>query len=35
MYWQLTGTSIHAVDEWDWMRNDRGYTGDAGFSAFE
>lgn len=35
MLWQLTCMSMHAVDEWEWLLNDWGYTGDVGFSFFE
>ncbi|MEY8332176.1 class I SAM-dependent methyltransferase [Lachnospiraceae bacterium 47-T17] len=35
LYWQLTCASYHAVDEWEWMFKEWGYTGDYGFIFFE
>ncbi len=35
LYWQLTCASYYAVDEWEWLYNEWGYTGDWGFIFFE
>lgn len=35
LYWQLTCASFYAVDEWEWLYNTWGYTGDYSFIYFE
>lgn len=35
LYWQLTCASYYAVDEWEWLFKEWGYTGDYGFIFFE
>lgn len=35
LYWQLTCCSYYAVDEWEWLYKDWGYTGDYSFIFFE
>jgi protein-L-isoaspartate(D-aspartate) O-methyltransferase len=35
LYWQLTCQSFYNPEEWEWMYNDNGYTGDFGFIFFE
>lgn len=35
LYWQLTCASYYGVDEWEWLYNKWGYTGDWGFIFFE
>lgn len=35
LYWQLTCASYYAVDEWEWLYKEWGYTGDYGFVFFE
>jgi len=35
LYWQLTCASYFAVDEWEWLYHQCGYTGDYGFIFFE
>lgn len=35
LYWQLTCASYYAVDEWEWLYNEWGYTGDYSFIFFE
>ncbi len=35
LYWQLTCTSYYAVDEWEWLYQKWGYTGDYSFMFFE
>jgi len=35
LYWQLTCASFHDVDEWVWLYDNWGYTGDYGFIFFE
>jgi len=35
LYWQLTCASYYAVDEWEWLYCEWGYTGDYGFIFFE
>ncbi len=35
LYWQLTCASYYAVDEWEWLYREWGYTGDYGFIFFE
>lgn len=35
LYWQLTCMSFHATDEWKWLYEQWGYTGDCGFIFFE
>lgn len=35
LYWQLTCASYYAVDEWEWLYEEWGYTGDYGFIYFE
>lgn len=34
LYWQLTCASYYAVDEWEWLYREWGYTGDYGFIFF-
>lgn len=35
LYWQLTCASYYAVDEWEWLYQEWGYTGDYSFIFFE
>lgn len=35
LYWQLTCASYYAVDEWEWLYKEWGYTGDYSFIYFE
>ena len=35
MYWQLTCRAFHKPDEWNWIFDKSGYTGDYGFIYFE
>lgn len=35
LYWQLTCASYYAVDEWEWLYIEWGYTGDYSFIFFE
>lgn len=35
LYWQLTCASYFAVDEWEWLYQEWGYTGDYSFIFFE
>lgn len=35
LYWQLTCASYYAVDEWEWLYKEWGYTGDYSFVFFE
>lgn len=35
IYWQLTCASYYAVDEWEWLYKEWGYTGDYSFIFFE
>lgn len=35
LYWQLTCASYYAVDEWEWLYREWGYTGDYGFIFFD
>lgn len=35
LYWQLTCASYYAVDEWEWLFKEWGYTGDYGFIFFD
>lgn len=35
LYWQLTCASYYAVDEWEWLYKEWGYTGDFSFIFFE
>lgn len=35
LYWQLTCASFYAVDEWEWLYREWGYTGDYSFIFFE
>ncbi len=35
LYWQLTCASYYAVDEWEWLYKQWGYTGDYSFIFFE
>lgn len=35
LYWQLTCASYYAVDEWEWLYQEWGYTGDYGFIFFD
>lgn len=35
LYWQLTCASYYAVDEWEWLYTEWGYTGDYSFIFFE
>ena len=35
LYWQLTCASYYAVDEWEWLYREWGYTGDYSFIFFE
>ena len=35
LYWQLTCQSFHSPEEWAWIAQQAGYTGDHGFIYFE
>lgn len=35
LYWQLTCASYYSVDEWEWLYQEWGYTGDYSFVFFE
>lgn len=35
LYWQLTCRAFHSVNEWKWLFEKAGYTGDYGFIYFE
>jgi protein-L-isoaspartate(D-aspartate) O-methyltransferase len=35
MYWQLTCRQFHTPNEWEWLYQQSGYTGDYGFIFFE
>ena len=35
LYWQLTCKSFYSTDEWEWLLDQYGYTGDLGFIFFE
>ena len=35
LYWQLTCSSYFAVDEWEWLYREWGYTGDYSFIFFQ
>ena len=35
LYWQLTCASYYATDEWEWLFDKWGYTGDYSFMFFE
>jgi len=35
MYWQLTCRAFHTPQEWEWIFQQTGYTGDYGFIYFE
>ena len=35
LYWQLTCSSYFAVDEWEWLYKEWGYTGDYSFIFFQ
>lgn len=35
LYWQLTCASYYAVDEWEWLYKEWGYSGDYSFIFFE
>lgn len=35
LYWQLTCEAFFSVDEWEWLYNEWGYTGDYSFIFFE
>ena len=35
LYWQLTCQSFYSTEEWVWLYNQNGYTGDYGFIFFE
>lgn len=35
LYWQLTCASFYDTDEWKWLYQQWGYTGDCGFIFFE
>ena len=35
LYWQLTCASYYAVDEWEWLYEEWGYSGDYSFIFFE
>lgn len=35
LYWQITCASYYAVDEWEWLYREWGYTGDYSFIFFE
>ncbi len=35
LYWQLTCRAFHSTDEWEWIYETVGYTGDWGYIFFE
>lgn len=35
LYWQLTCASFYSVEEWEWLYQEWGYTGDYSFIFFE
>lgn len=35
LYWQLTCASYYSVEEWEWLYNEWGYTGDYSFIFFD
>lgn len=35
LYWQLTCASYYSVEEWEWIYNEWGYTGDYNFIFFK
>lgn len=35
LYWQLTCASYYSMDEWEWLYQEWGYTGDYSFIFFE
>jgi hypothetical protein len=35
LYWQLTCASFYSVDEWRWLYDEWGYTGDYSFIYFD
>ncbi len=35
LYWQLTCESFHSPEDWEWIAQEAGYTGDYGFIFFE
>lgn len=35
LYWQLTCESFHSPEDWQWIADRAGYTGDLGFIYFE
>lgn len=35
LYWQLTCRSFYTPQEWEWILNDNGYTGDYSYIVFE
>ena len=35
LYWQLTCASYYSVDEWEWLYQEWGYTGDYSFVFYE
>jgi protein-L-isoaspartate(D-aspartate) O-methyltransferase len=35
LYWQLTCRALHSVEEWRWLFEQAGYSGDYGFIFFE
>lgn len=35
LYWQLTCKSFYSVEDWEWLYNKIGYSGDYGFIFFE
>ena len=35
LYWQLTCASFYSVEEWEWLFQEWGYTGDYSFIFFE
>lgn len=35
LYWQLTCASYYSIDEWEWLYQEWGYTGDYEFIFFE
>jgi len=35
LYWQLTCRAFHTPEEWEWLFEQAGYTGDYSYIAFE
>ena len=35
LYWQLTCRAFHTPQEWEWLYQQAGYTGDYGYITFE